>query len=307
MLLHISREVPEKLTEQTCKQSASHIKSLLTVVISVVLGCTSKSSCHESIAHVAHKVGFFEEATRSFVYVRQKVVFQELLRSAHMILSALLCIWTTSSNPLKGVFLGSDGRRLLDRSLQKVDHVRIGLIVNNQTLHLFVSDNSKSPQDDSNLNRLFDQRNVAINGLSELTLVLGQFDIERLGWHQRIGVHRANFSLPRVLCVGLQFEDEDDVVCHSFLSDDDFFIAAHDEVATLIVAAFARIIDDLSFVQSGKVAELGTHHHGNFTNLDLVLLVKLLLFDNDWGAIARSLALFALLDFYRHIDFSLIS
>lgn len=58
MLGHVINELTEQLSEEASHKCTRHIKSLFTVVITIVFGCSSKVSLQKSVNHVAHKVSF---------------------------------------------------------------------------------------------------------------------------------------------------------------------------------------------------------------------------------------------------------
>jgi hypothetical protein len=61
MLLHLSDDSSEFLSEDTADECSSHVKSLFTIVISIILSGSSKLSLNEPIGHVSGKECFLEK------------------------------------------------------------------------------------------------------------------------------------------------------------------------------------------------------------------------------------------------------
>ena len=74
MGLHIFDNFSELLSENLGDKGTSHIKPLLSIVITIILGSSTKSSLNESISHVSSEECFFELVTRLDANVRKEVV-----------------------------------------------------------------------------------------------------------------------------------------------------------------------------------------------------------------------------------------
>ena len=61
--LHILDDLSELLSEHIAEESTGHIKSLFTVVISVILSCSSQISSDETTGHVSCVEGFLKLIT----------------------------------------------------------------------------------------------------------------------------------------------------------------------------------------------------------------------------------------------------
>lgn len=135
-------------------------------MISIIFCCSSKGSGQETIAHVSNEVSFLEEAAWTFVNMGQELVFKNLLCPADQIFPALLWIRATFANPKQCILLCFYHLNLLDRGFEEINHVRVALIVDHETLNLFVANNAKGTQDDANWNRFLHEWDVAINCLT---------------------------------------------------------------------------------------------------------------------------------------------
>jgi len=67
-------------------------------------------------------------------------------------------------------------------------------------------------------------------------------------------------------------ENKNNVVSHTLLRHKYLLVSIDDEVATLIIATLLCIIDDLLFFEDTKMAELGSDHDRNLSNLNFVIL-----------------------------------
>ena len=67
-------------------------------------------------------------------------------------------------------------------------------------------------------------------------------------------------------------EDQYDVMSHTFLSDQDLLLTIDNEIATLVVAAFSRILHDLIFAQLRQMTEARADHDWDFADRHFVLL-----------------------------------
>jgi hypothetical protein len=94
-------------------------------------------------------------------------------------------------------------------------------------------------------------------------------------------------------------EDQDNIACHSFVSDDDFFTAIYNEIPALIKSTLFRVSSDFSLIKVFKVAKFGAYHDWNFPEENLFITVskKLSLFvlfifsdrGDDWSESALNL------------------
>jgi hypothetical protein len=71
MLLHLSDYSSEFLSEYSADERSSHIKSLFTIVISIILSGSSKLSLDEPIGHVSSEKCFLEKVIISNSNMRQ--------------------------------------------------------------------------------------------------------------------------------------------------------------------------------------------------------------------------------------------
>ena len=100
---------------------------------------------------------------------------------------------------------------------------------------------------------------------------------------------RSDLCVPRVFAIRqLYVEDQHDVACLSFLSDDDFLRAIDDEVASLVVHALL-VSDDCLVVAIAQMALTTPDHHWNLSKVDLSFLV---FFDQFTWLFPDSLSLF---------------
>jgi hypothetical protein len=76
MLGHVINELTEQLSEKASHQSARHVKSLLTVVITIVFGGSSKISLQKSVDHVPYKVSFLQRSVLLLTHVGQEIISQ---------------------------------------------------------------------------------------------------------------------------------------------------------------------------------------------------------------------------------------
>ena len=82
-------------------------------------------------------------------------------------------------------------------------------------------------------------------------------------------------------------EDEDDIVRHALLSDQDFLIAIDDKITTLIISALASIFDNLLLGHGGEMTKLGAHHDRNLPDWNLVHIEDLFLGLDFWLSLRR--------------------
>lgn len=75
---HVFDGLEELLLEDHVDKWARHIKSLLTVVISVILHSSTKVSLDETVRHIPNEEGFLKFISFFYTYMGQKILFDNI-------------------------------------------------------------------------------------------------------------------------------------------------------------------------------------------------------------------------------------
>jgi hypothetical protein len=78
MLLHLSNDSPELLSKDSTNQSSCHVKSLLSIVISIVFGGSSELCLNESVSHISSEESLLEEVVVSDSNMGQEVFSEDI-------------------------------------------------------------------------------------------------------------------------------------------------------------------------------------------------------------------------------------
>jgi len=74
--LHFSDNFSELLSEDVAEEGTCHVQSLLTVVISIIFSCSTKSCLNKPVGHVSGEEGFLEKVSILNTDMRKKVLSQ---------------------------------------------------------------------------------------------------------------------------------------------------------------------------------------------------------------------------------------
>lgn len=79
VVFHLLNDLSELLSEDVAEKCTSHIKSLLSIVISVILHSPTEESLNESIRHITNKECLFEIIALLNTDMRKQIVPKKLL------------------------------------------------------------------------------------------------------------------------------------------------------------------------------------------------------------------------------------
>jgi hypothetical protein len=74
---HVIYELAEQLSEKASHQCTRHIKSLLTVVITIIFSGSSKVSLQKSVDHVPYKVSLLQSTVLLLTHMGQEIISQQ--------------------------------------------------------------------------------------------------------------------------------------------------------------------------------------------------------------------------------------
>ena len=134
LLLHLGDECAELLAVKALEQGASHFKTLLSVVVTVVLGRSAKPTRQQTVDHVADEVGLLQHAVRVSRNVRQQVVRQDSDREGQSLLLRVVEAGALLRDVVERLLSIANGLSLLKGGTQHLNHVSVIRIVDDQVL-----------------------------------------------------------------------------------------------------------------------------------------------------------------------------
>ena len=180
---------------------------------------------------------------------------------------------------IKGLVFGHDTHSFFEGGAQGLDHGLVGGVVADLVDDLLVGEATQGTEEDSDGDGLPNMRNSRNNAGSRSSRISSPSDLrlerdrELLRWLIGVLSLGSDLSDPGIPAGGFPMKSQDDVICHSLLSYDNFLATINHEVPSLIINTLLSISDDFLIGQPFQMAEIASHHDRDLTKEYLLSLI----------------------------------
>lgn len=221
VLLHVRDHLSELHSEDHFQQCSSHIQSLLSVVISIVFGRSSKVGLEKSVGHVTSEIGFLELVTLGDADMRKHVRLENFTSESESLVSVVLMDGSTElSNIIKTIILALVPDCILKGWSECLLHSSVCWIGEHHVHDLLLAVATKGSEQDDDRYHISDLWDAGVNLTSSVRLSYLELELE--GRLAALLILRPDLCVPRESTLGqLVVENEHDVARLSLLRNDD--------------------------------------------------------------------------------------
>jgi hypothetical protein len=272
-LAHVLSQLPEQLPEEAREERPAEVEPLVRVVVAVVFLAPTERDEEQPVDRVPEEVRLPRLGARRAAHVREELLLEELARVRDALLARRADRGAALADVVERDLLALDREGLFDRGAQRLEHLRVGKVVDDVLEDVAVGDKAERAEDDQNRDvgaHVGQRRADRLPRAARRARAAQHLDRHRR--HRAVAAlgRRAHLRLERVLARLALAEDVHVVVRHPLLRDEHLLGAVDHEVAALVIGALAEL-REVRVRALREVAVVGAEHDRHLAEEDLVV------------------------------------